>query len=192
VQKSELDRVLHDIEWKNRNLPYEVGTIVDRQGKILNVTVGGNDRVAPPTELLKDNIFTHNHPRNTALAADDVKSFVADDLYEVRASTDKAVYSLMRSEDSKPDEFLKALGENTGYLKASKAVMEDVKSGKITMERYKRDAQTLTDQKASEMMDGFLSNEAKKYGYEYRKYELSEEGFDVAKSGKTGILKAKK
>lgn len=79
---------LHKVEESIKDLDYEEGAIVRLDGKNIWTGKGGRHSVDPPSNLVKDNIFTHNHPSgNCALSTGDVINIVKDDGYGVRAVT---------------------------------------------------------------------------------------------------------
>jgi hypothetical protein len=79
---------LHKSEMSIKNLDHENCVIISRNGKVLHTEIGGSNSVSPPAHLIKDNIFTHNHPSGgCAFSLEDIKSIVDLDGYEMRAVT---------------------------------------------------------------------------------------------------------
>lgn len=89
---------ISSIEDKNRELSYEVGTIIDVDGNVVSVYDGDHSEVYVPHELLKPNtILTHNHPKGTCFSTDDIKGLVDSEMYQLRAtSPDGKTYVLTR------------------------------------------------------------------------------------------------
>ena len=169
--KDKIDATLHDIEEQRRGLDHEVGTIIDRQGNIINVTDGQEHSVSPPEDLLEDNIFTHNHPSGGIFSAGDLEAMIGDKLLELRASTPQGTYYSLRRIGAVPEnmEFMQEYKKNCSFVKASNAVEADLKSGKLTRaEVEKRGIQLYTDYMAK-LGDDFLTENAAKYGYIYTK-----------------------
>jgi hypothetical protein len=127
IQGDNLSETLHNVETKIKDLSNrEDGVIIDRNGRIIHVERGGEHSVNPPAALIKDNIFTHNHPSGgAALSFDDIQSIINDDGFAVRAVTsdgrfvdfrkgsgalDKGIIDAMKNErfNSNAQLFLKA------------------------------------------------------------------------------------
>ena len=164
----QIKSTLHDVESDRRSLDYEVGTIVDRTGKVVNVTIGEAHSVNPPHEKLKDCIFTHNHPSGHCFSPDDVENAIKDDVLELRASTPQGTYySLFQTENASGSmalayEYSKAVG----VRRTLAAVDKDLRAGIIS----KADINEALYLKYSSIAgDEFLINNAEKYGYIYTK-----------------------
>lgn len=169
-----INSTLHTVETERRTLNYEVGTIIDRQGNVLNVTGGEAHSVSPPEDLLKDAIFTHNHPSGGCFSDQDIYSAIASELLELRASTPQGTfYSLLRTEESREgkifaDEYKKAIS----IVNATKAVQEDLKNGIISKNTIKEKGFNIYIEYMSKLGDDYLSKNAEKYGYIYSKGEI--------------------
>lgn len=162
---------LSKVESGKTTLNHEVGTIVDLDGKVINTTEGEEHSVIPPRELMKGNIFTHNHPGGGNFTKNDIQSFVADDLHELRASTPQGTYfSLKVASDTPNPKIVDDFESATRVRKAINAVAEDYNAGKLSAKEA-RDINT-TFKYQSKLADEFLSNHAKDYGYEYTKGEI--------------------
>ncbi|MCM1277170.1 MAG: phage minor capsid protein [Lachnospiraceae bacterium] len=170
----DIKKTLHSVETERRTLNYEVGTIIDRQGNILNVTGGEAHNVSVSEELLKDAIFTHNHPSGGCFSAQDIFSAIASELLELRASTPQGTfYSLQRTPKSHSgnvfaDEYKKAVGISS----AMKAVQADLKNGIIGKDEIKQKGFNIYLEYMTKLGDAYLSENADKFGYIYSKGEI--------------------
>jgi len=169
--RKEIDKALHDVEEIRRSLDHEVGTIIDRQGNIINVTDGQEHSVSPPEELLKDNIFTHNHPSGGIFSAGDIEAMIADELLELRASTPQGTYYSLVRIGAVPEnmEFMQEYKKACSFVKASEAVAADLRSGKLTRDEEVKKGFAIYVEYMAKLGDDFLKENAKKYGYIYSK-----------------------
>jgi len=79
---------------------YEEGVIVSRDGDLIYRLAGTANSVNPPPDLVKNNIFTHNHPSGSfVLSIADVRTIVRLDGYEVRAVTRNGRFSSLKKRD---------------------------------------------------------------------------------------------
>lgn len=78
---------LKELESKSGKLEYEVGTILDKNGNVLQSANGEVNSVSVDKNLLKDAIFTHNHPTGCCFSDKDIYGFVIGELYQLRATT---------------------------------------------------------------------------------------------------------
>lgn len=162
--ESNIRKTLQSVEEERRGLDYEVGTIIDLDGNIINVTSGQSHSVSPPEELLKGNIFTHNHPGGGCFSQGDIESFVSSGLFELRASTPQGTYYSLRVKDGETinADIVKGYNTATNVSKMCEAIREDFKSGKISGEKA-RDFTTVLEYKTI-YGEKFLEEEAGKYG----------------------------
>ena len=169
--RDKINAALHDVEEKRRSLDHEVGTIIDRQGNIINVTDGEEHSVSPPEDLLKDNIFTHNHPSGGIFSAGDLEAMIGDELLELRASTPQGTYYSLKRIGAVPKdmEFMEEYKKNCSFIKASEAVAADLRSGKLTRAQEKEKGFNLYTEYMAKLGDDFLTQNAEKYGYIYTK-----------------------
>ncbi len=169
-----IKNTLHNVETERRTLNYEVGTVIDRQGNVLNITGGEAHSVSPPEDLLKNAVFTHNHPSGGCFSDQDLYSAIASELLELRASTPQGTfYSLLRTEKSRDgkifaDEYKKVIS----IVNATKAVQEDLKNGIISKETIKEKGFKIYIEYMSKLGDAYLSENAEKYGFIYTKGEI--------------------
>ena len=83
-----LGRTLRAAEASIKGLNYEVGVIVNKNGKVIHVEHGEESSVSSSSRWVKGNTFTHNHPSGAcALSLSDIRTMINMEGYEVRAVT---------------------------------------------------------------------------------------------------------
>lgn len=93
-------KTIKNIENKTNGFSYEVGTIIDKDGNVLQSVDGSSNEVKVDRTLLKNAIFTHNHPSGSCFSYDDIQSFLDGEVYQLRATTNKGkTYVLTRTKD---------------------------------------------------------------------------------------------
>ena len=158
----DLAQTLHDYEDKIRNKNVEHGYIIDLDGNFIWHGIGGRGQIEPPPELVKNNIFTHNHPSGTcAFSVGDVKSIIADNGHQMRAVTqDGRFVSLIRGASG----WDKTLGEDMVKAVPSGATLR-MKAERLATQKYGRNR---TDSQVRGMVEdisnGWLRNNASNYG----------------------------
>jgi len=171
--RKEIDKTLHDVEEMRRSLDYEVGTIIDRKGNIVEVINGSEHSVAVDGGALKDLIFTHNHPSGGCFSDNDIINMIDDELLELRASTPQGTYhSLLRTSKASKEsstELVKGFKKANSIVTATKQVQEDLKKGIITKQEAKDKGFNLYIEYISKSSERFLTENAEKYGYIYTK-----------------------
>ncbi|HRU99330.1 MAG TPA: phage minor head protein [Ruminococcus sp.] len=171
--RKEIDKTLHDVEEMRRSLDYEVGTIIDRKGNIVEVINGSEHSVAVDDGALKDLIFTHNHPSGGCFSDNDIINMIDDELLELRASTPQGTYhSLLRTSKASKEsstELVKGFKKANSIVTATKQVQEDLKKGIITKQEAKDKGFNLYIEYMSKSSERFLTENAEKYGYIYTK-----------------------
>lgn len=160
---------LNEIENSRRKLNYEVGTIIDLKGNVLEVTEGGDHEVTPSNiELLKNNIFTHNHPTGGCFSTNDIKAFIETGPFEVRASTPQGTYySLKRTDKAINNDLIKDYEEATNSSKAYALFNDKIRSGVISGDEMKSKGFKLVVECMAELGHAFLKENALKYGVVY-------------------------
>jgi len=103
--ESVLDRTLHKIENEIKDLDYEESAILGRKGNILHQ---GTDRaqgsVNVPSDLIKDNIVTHNHPNGIlTFSINDTRIVTLGGAQSVRAVTSSGKFIELGRVDNKPN-----------------------------------------------------------------------------------------
>ncbi len=144
----------------------EVGTTINCKGVVVDVTYGDKNSVHPPQEILKDRIFTHNHPSGRCFSRQDIKRTVLDGVLECRVSTPSGIYySLMRKSDAPIRlSIINDVWRATGSDALSNRIMEMIKSGEIYPTELTWDVRARIE---NDMMIRFLSEHAAEYGFEY-------------------------
>jgi hypothetical protein len=150
-----------ELEIKDSN-GCEIGVVVDRNGKEIYRVNGQKAEVeAPPDDLVKNNVFTHNHPSgNCAFSNNDIYNIVKQDGYELRAVTsDGRFVSLRKNANVWDANILSGFSKVSGYrlfVKASQ--LAQIKhSGQATPIQINKEAENLVNE--------WLRNNAEKYGY---------------------------
>lgn len=162
-----INKTLESVESEKTGLDYEVGTIVDLEGNVIKSFDGKENSVEVPTELLKGNIFTHNHPNGSCFSVEDLKSFTSSGLFELRASVGSGKFYSLRLTDTKADleKLTSDYRASASIRKATEKIKADFKSGKITKEKA-QDFNTILEYQ-SNLGDEFLQENAKDYGCIY-------------------------
>lgn len=171
--RDKINAALHDVEEQRRGLNHEVGTIIDREGNIIEVINGGEHSVAVEDGVLNDLIFTHNHPSGGCFSDGDIKNMIEDNLLELRASTPQGTYhSLLRTPAASKEssaEFEAGFKKANSIVTATKQVQEDLKNGVITKQDVKDKGFNLYVEYMSKNSESYLIENAEKYGYIYTK-----------------------
>lgn len=162
-----INKTLASVESEKTGLDYEVGTVVDLEGNVIKSFDGKENSVEVPTELLKGNIFTHNHPNGSCFSVEDLKSFASSGLFELRASVGSGKFYSLRLTETKADleKLTSDYRASASIRKATEEIKADFKSGKITKEKA-QDFNTILEYQ-SNLGDKFLQENAKDYGCIY-------------------------
>ena len=162
-----INKTLESVESEKTGLDYEVGTVVDLEGNVIKSFDGKENSVEVPTELLKGNIFTHNHPNGSCFSVEDLKSFASSGLFELRASVGSGKFYSLRLTETKADleKLTSDYRVSASIRKATEEIKADFKSGKITKEKA-QDFNTILEYQ-SNLGDKFLQENAKDYGCIY-------------------------
>lgn len=162
-----INKTLESVESEKTGLDYEVGTVVDLEGNVIKSFDGKENSVEVPTELLKGNIFTHNHPNGSCFSVEDLKSFTSSGLFELRASVGSGKFYSLRLTEAKADleKLTSDYRASASIRKATEKIKADFKSGKITKEKA-QDFNTILEYQ-SNLGDKFLQENAKDYGCIY-------------------------
>lgn len=162
-----INKTLESVESEKTGLDYEVGTVVDLEGNVIKSFDGKENSVEVPTELLKGNIFTHNHPNGSCFSVEDLKSFASSGLFELRASVGSGKFYSLRLTETKADleKLTSDYRASASIRKATEEIKADFKAGKITKEKA-QDFNTILEYQ-SNLGDKFLQENAKDYGCIY-------------------------
>lgn len=172
--KVDLAQTLKKVESDKQAFTYEVGTIINRNGEIID-TIGGAAHSIDIDEdtipKLKNAIFTHNHPSGGSLARQDIESFIKADLFEIRASTPQGMYFGLKKKVDTPDAegFIEAFrGEKVGdRRRAQDKLQQMLDSGEVTAEEWQRRGYSLIAELQEKDIAEWLKANAEKYGYIY-------------------------
>lgn len=176
ANEEKLRQALRDAEEESRGMDHEVGTVLDRQGNVLSVTHGDRGSVEPPEEQLPGNIFTHNHPSGSIFSTQDIESFEASGLYELRASTPQGIVYSIRLGDVVPDSGIgKAYKEYGAMTKALDRLNEEMHRGEISRDAVKQGGWPLVLERMSQMGREWMEENAGKYGYIFTVEDIADE-----------------
>ena len=164
---------LHSVEDAKRELDYEVGTLLSKDGEVLKVYGGSEHQVSVPDSdkaLFEGSVFTHNHPGGRTFTLEDIMEFADANLHEVRASTPQGTFFSLRVHG---DEVNRSIGrvmkeEKVGsYLAAATELQQEmIKTGeKLTGYEYQ---QRLFDS-MDRAVDNWLTENAEEFGFIYTK-----------------------
>lgn len=179
----EVKKVLNKLELAKVGLGYEVGHIIDRNGNILATIEGKDHQVRldeSQEEMLRGNIFTHNHPTQGTFSKGDIESFVKSDLHEIRASTDTRVFSLVKSSDAVDGNGLIAAFKDSEFSlmdAARRKIDKDWADGKLDFDPKQKPVRYLKERNMfqAELRDEWLKENAPKYGYQYTSSNIGEQ-----------------
>lgn len=169
-----IDKTLQEVENERKSLEYEVGTILDRRGNIINVTGGEAHSVSPPEDLLKDNIFTHNHPSGGCFSVQDIESMIETQLLELRASTPQGIYYSLLRQGAVPDNIDFALEYRNAFniTLAMDAVESDLEAGILTRKEVEEQGWQIYVNYQSRLGIEWLEENAERYGYVFTRGEI--------------------
>ena len=166
---------INRIEKDRIGLKSEQLTILSRTGKVLKELDGGENYVDAREyrDLMKNAIITHNHPMNDNFSRGDIKEFIDSDIYEIRASTSKEVYSLKKGKGKLnkniKNDYDKVNLDAFNY--ANNKLGEKIKNKTLgyipreNLRQYNLDRQLFQ----AEYKHDWLKKNAKKYGYIYER-----------------------
>lgn len=166
--KSEIKRVLHEIESKKQGLECEVLTIISPNGKILGEYQGTSHTVKVPEKdysKCKGNILTHNHADNRTFTDIDIFFFINSGAEETRVSTDNGKYYSLEVKNKKLQKELWSAFQNDKVGFTQKIVHRlgrELDIATFVMTDEIRDL-TAVD------IDNWLEENANKYGCSYTK-----------------------
>jgi hypothetical protein len=158
---------LHVEETAIKDLDYEAGVVISRDGDVILRMTGKEHEVDAEAGITKGRVFTHNHPGGIcAFSGSDLFKFALDESYELRAVTrDGRFVSLKENSDiprriSLAEAFEKA-GLSTNrelYLKADLQAMK-----KYGRKRTLRQAEI----EGEKLVNEWLREYADKYGIKF-------------------------
>ena len=175
---AKLRKALKTEEAKIRNNNYETGIVLGSNGKVLLRKRGDEGQVGFTQEeiaLMKDQVFTHNHPSgNTdrysighAFSGDDYASGVNANVKEIRAVTKGYTFSMKRPKDgwkATPSEIKQAY---------NKIWMEHAKDAGRYMRNYKGNKKLASARADILIAHKSAKDMAKKFGWKYTRYSIN-------------------
>lgn len=166
-----IQSTLRKVEKSKQNLDYEVGTIIDLKGNVVAEFSGGSGNVQVAVEMLKDAIFTHNHPIGGCFSAADISNMIEAGVYELRASTPQGIYySLKRMPGVKINaSIVSAYKQATSKKNAQDAIKRDVQSGILERDVVVNHKEEVMLEYRSCNGEEWLSQNANKCGLLYEK-----------------------
>ena len=177
-KSAQLKKALKVEESKIRNNNYETGIILGSNGKVLLRKKGDGSQVSFTNEemaLMKDKVFTHNHPSgNTdrysighAFSGNDYAAGVEADVKELRAVTKGYTFSMKRPKNgwgATPSEIKQAY---------NRIWMEHAKDAGRYMRNYKGDKKTASARADILIAHKTAKDMAKKFGRIYNRYSIN-------------------
>ena len=168
IDEEKVAETLHKFETSIKDIPdHEEGVIVGLDGRLILKKVGKKSEVDLPSELIKGNIVTHNHPSGKCtLSIGDVCTIISDDGYKIRAVTrDGRFVSLEKG----TGEIKTGLGE---AMKKEFPSTNDLykKAGTRVIEKYGRENYNLTtiEKEVENLLNEWIRKNASEYGYIFR------------------------
>ncbi len=177
-KSAQLKKALKVEESKIRNNNYETGIILGSNGKVLLRKKGDGSQVSFTNEemaLMKDKVFTHNHPSgNTdrysighAFSGNDYAAGVEADVKELRAVTKGYTFSMKRPKNgwgATPSEIKQAY---------NRIWMGHAKDAGRYMRNYKGDKKTASARADILIAHKTAKDMAKKFGWIYNRYSIN-------------------
>jgi SPP1 gp7 family putative phage head morphogenesis protein len=164
----EIARTLREEEIAIKDLDFETGIVIGRDGNVLERFSGEAHSVDVSSGAIKGNIFTHNHPGDIcAFSAGDIFGLSIDGAYELRAVTrDGRFVSLREDSDilrsaSLADAFLNAgFGSNNKlFSMATRRAIDKYGVGRFTAKQRNGEVENIINE--------WLREYAAKYGYKF-------------------------
>jgi len=162
VNENKIVETLRQSETAIKDLLHEAGNIISQNGKLLHTEIGKKSSVNPPANLIKDNIFTHNHPSGTcAFSLNDIKKIINNNGYEIRTVTsDGRFVSLIRGSDGWDSMIIEDMvKDGLSSIELFKAADSQAKQKYGQDRTRKQVAHTM-----EEIMNDWLRKNALKYG----------------------------
>jgi hypothetical protein len=147
-------------------ITHEEGYITDQDGDVIKHIIGERSSVSPPPELVKDNIFTHNHPSGMcALSLGDVKAIISYDGLEVRAVTFAGKYASLKRGNTGWNPKLGEDMEKAGFTDLQLLLRANLEATK----KYGKDKTARhVNQMAEIITNTWLRENVSKYGAEFK------------------------
>jgi len=166
IDEEKVAETLHKVEMTIKDIEdHEEAYVIGLDGKIIRHIKGIEHEVNVPPELTKGNIVTHNHPSGgCALSIGDVKDYIKNDGYGIRAVTSDGRYVYLRKGEGKlnkelVNDFEKEVPSGTKLI---------LKGGEQAMRKYGPKATNYQRfREAENIVNKWLFDNAHKYGYIY-------------------------
>ena len=159
---------LHEVETRIKNLNYEEGVIIGRDGNVIHEKRGEASNVRVSSHELKGKIFTHNHPNGKCgFSVYDVNAFIKSDIYELRTVVAKGhFFSLKKGNTGVNVDFAQKFYDEFVdnmrlYANAFKIARQKILMKKPSMEQI--------NEEEDNIISGWLEKNAAKYGYIFTK-----------------------
>jgi hypothetical protein len=171
-----LAKKLHELETEiSKQTRYETVVYVARGGRELYRKCGDRAGVTSNRpDLIAGNVVTHNHPSGiNSLSLDDVRTFLNNDGYEIRAVTNDGLFASLKKDESagsRKDDLLKEVkklfseGDMDRFEEEMWVKAEAIYGTNPTKTQYK---QTL-----KLYVNNWYSNNVSKYGYIFSEGEF--------------------
>lgn len=167
-------------EWENkrRKNKVEYGTVMDKDGEVLEEKKGGKGSVKVPLwyHYKEGSTFTHNHPRENGLLGG---SFSPDDLHNFNVGLNKTFRAVAKEGTysiSKTDKFdhlgfekmVKRVSTESKekYDKAWEEIYNKLNNKELSYDDFLREGSKAGNNYLLSMHEAYLANQ-KKYGYTY-------------------------
>jgi hypothetical protein len=166
--EDEIARTLREEEISIKDLDFETGVIIGRDGNVLQRISGEAHSVNVSSGAIKGNIFTHNHPGGIcAFSAGDMTGLSVDELYELRAVTRDGRFVSLRENSDVP----RSASLADAFVRAGFGSDREVfnMAGRRAIYKYGvrgKDAK-LWDIEAENLINEWLREHAAKYGYKF-------------------------
>jgi hypothetical protein len=165
IDEEKVAKTLREVELSMKDIKgYEVGAIIGLDGTVIKAgIVGEKDSIRPPLELVKGNIFSHTHHNGMCNISDgDVIAFINDGGYEVRVVTSDGRFASLKKGDGVLNT---SLGKDMKKVSRSEGFLEEVE--RRAKEKHGKPKLFQRNKELENMINGWLSNNAEKYGYIY-------------------------
>ena|GEM_PF-1431313 len=167
IDEKKVAEALRKAEMEIKDIPdHEKGVIIGMNGDVLHVVRGSKNGLDFPTDWIKDNIITHNHPNDICIFSTlDIQSFVDYGGYEIRVVTQRGLFASLKQgagalNTAITDDIIKANVNSGSILK---------KATRIVTDRAKRERRKYTSievvQEMEKIWAKWLYDNAAKYGY---------------------------
>lgn len=172
-------KTLNSAETRIQNLDHEQLVVVDKDGYVVAVVDGAGSSVTPTARAMRainaGGTMTHNHPNGGTFSDQDIIMAGTSGVKEIRAvsKTTGLSYSLKAGNKTNGVGLANAMRKDSGSIiaEANKTLRNTVNKRKYaSKENYMKAVDRVYDK----VMGGWLSKNAKKYGYTYSSKKTGE------------------